>query len=131
MSTVHSSREGRFHSQHLHGGSQLSVTPVSGDQTHSSDLLEHQACTWHIDIFVGKTPIHIKINKIINFLKEIIGPILVLCYPISRFIIKTQQLKQHSISTKVQTKLMKQKKKSKNICIHVWFTEFPQRYKDI
>lgn len=36
----------RFKSQYPHGGSQLSVTPVSGNLTPSSDPLGHQAHIW-------------------------------------------------------------------------------------
>ena len=46
------------------GGSQLSVTPVPGDPTLSSDLCRPKRhilqCT---HIYAGKTPIHIKQNK--------------------------------------------------------------------
>jgi hypothetical protein len=40
--------------------SQPSVTPVPGDPTSSFDLHRHQACTWYIYIYSGKTLIHRK-----------------------------------------------------------------------
>lgn len=39
--------------RHLHSGSQPFIAPVPKVQ-HSSDLLGHQACTWSMDIHVGK-----------------------------------------------------------------------------
>jgi hypothetical protein len=61
-STDFSSRGSRFESQHPHGGSQPSETPVSGDLMSSSDLLGHQEIRWCTDIEVGKTSIHIQIK---------------------------------------------------------------------
>ena len=50
------SRGPRFNSQHLHGSSQLSVTPVPGDLTS------------YTDIHAGKTPVYIKISKLFKSL---------------------------------------------------------------
>lgn len=44
-----SSKGSRFNSQHPHGGSQPSVTPVLRDPTPSSGLHRNQAHTWYID----------------------------------------------------------------------------------
>jgi hypothetical protein len=44
-------RESGFNSQQLHSSSPLSITPVPGDLSPSQD------------IYAGKTPMHIKINK--------------------------------------------------------------------
>lgn len=47
----------RFSSQHQHGGTQLSVTPVSEDLMPYSTLLWHQVCTWYVDVHAEKTSI--------------------------------------------------------------------------
>lgn len=43
-----------FGSQHPHGGSQLSVTPVPGDLMASSDLHGYQTHVWYIDIHASQ-----------------------------------------------------------------------------
>ena len=48
-----------LNSQHLHGGSQPSITPVLGNMIASSGLCEYVACKWCTNIEVGKTSIHI------------------------------------------------------------------------
>lgn len=58
-----SSRGLRFDSQNPYGGSQLSVTLVSGDQTDCSGFLGHQASTWCSDIHTDKTFIHTYIHS--------------------------------------------------------------------
>lgn len=58
-STCCSFRVPVFISQHPHGASQPSVTPVSGDPIPSSDFHRHQACVWHIYIHGSRTS-HIK-----------------------------------------------------------------------
>lgn len=40
-------RESNFNSQHLHGGSQTSLTPAPGDSMPFADFLEHEACIGH------------------------------------------------------------------------------------
>jgi hypothetical protein len=50
-----------FGSQHLHGGSQPSVTQVPGDPTPSSDLW-HQACMWYIDMYASNMSIRTKLK---------------------------------------------------------------------
>lgn len=52
----------RCDSQHPPGDSPLSVTPVSEDLILSSGLIQHQAHTWHTDMYASKTVIHIKIK---------------------------------------------------------------------
>lgn len=52
-----------FCSQHLHGGSELSVPPVPGDPTPPSHLHGHQAHTWRADVHSGKAFIHITYSK--------------------------------------------------------------------
>ena len=47
-----------INSQHLHGGSQASVTPVLGNLMPSSDLHGHQAHKWCTDTHAGKTHTH-------------------------------------------------------------------------
>jgi hypothetical protein len=42
-----------------HNGSQLSVSPVLGDLTPSSELLQQHTCVWCTDAHAGKIPIHI------------------------------------------------------------------------
>jgi hypothetical protein len=49
--------------QHPHGSSLLSVTPVPGDLTSSSGLLEYQAYTWYTGIHANKIFIYIKLKK--------------------------------------------------------------------
>lgn len=44
-------------------GSQPSVSHVSEDLKHCSELCKHQAHTWYIYIHVGKTLMHIKIKE--------------------------------------------------------------------
>ena len=56
-STGCSSRGPRFNSQHPHGSSQVSVTPVPGDLIPSSGLHGHQAHTWCTYIHVDRTHI--------------------------------------------------------------------------
>lgn len=43
-----------------HVGSQLNATLVPGDLNTSSDLYEHNACTWYTDMPAGKTSIYTK-----------------------------------------------------------------------
>lgn len=57
--TCCSCRGPRFSSQHPHGGSKPSVTPVLQNLVPSSDLFKHQAGSWCIYTHVG---IHI-VNK--------------------------------------------------------------------
>lgn len=47
-------------SQHPHGDSQLSVTPVPGE---SSGLQRHQVHTWYTDLHAGKALIHRRKTK--------------------------------------------------------------------
>jgi hypothetical protein len=66
-STGCSSRGPGFYPQHPQGSSQLSITPVPGNPTHSS--LFHGQCIQVVtDIHADETPTHIKIN---NIYKEI------------------------------------------------------------
>lgn len=58
--TRSSSRGPGLHAQHLHGDSQLPVTPARGDSVPSSVLLRHQACICCTDIHVGRILVHIK-----------------------------------------------------------------------
>lgn len=39
--------------------SQLSLTPVSGNPTPSSDFHQFQVCIWYTDTHTNKTPIHV------------------------------------------------------------------------
>lgn len=54
--------ENRFNSQHLHGGSQLSITLGSGDLIHSCDLWGHWACTECTYMHADKAIIFINIT---------------------------------------------------------------------
>jgi hypothetical protein len=47
-------------SQHLHGGFNQSITPVSGDLLTSPGLLSLQVSTWSTNMHKVKTPIHVK-----------------------------------------------------------------------
>jgi hypothetical protein len=53
------SRRPKLNSQHLDGSSWLSATPVSGNPTP------------HIGIHAGKTPLHIKENKVLKRRREV------------------------------------------------------------
>lgn len=59
-STGCSCRSSGFDTQHPHGHSQPTVTPVPEEPTTASELFRHQAYMWHIDIHAGKTLTHIK-----------------------------------------------------------------------
>lgn len=52
-----------FSSQHLYGGSQLSVTPVPKGPMPSSGVWRYQAHTWCTHTHTEKTPLAYKINK--------------------------------------------------------------------
>lgn len=60
-----SSRRSQFHFMYPHSGSQLSVTPLSGQLVPSSGLSRLQKCVWHTNIHIDTH----KINKVIIFLK--------------------------------------------------------------
>ena len=53
------SRGLRFNSQNSHGGSQLSVTPVSGHPISSSCFCRFQTCMWWTHIHSSKILMHI------------------------------------------------------------------------
>ena len=61
-----SSRGSRFKFQQPHGSSQLSVTSFPGDLMSSFNFQKHQAHMWYTDTHGGKTPRHIKGNKILK-----------------------------------------------------------------
>lgn len=58
----HSTSQPPFNSQHPHGSSAVSVTPVPGDLMPSSGLHRHQTCTQCTNIRAGKTAKYIKKN---------------------------------------------------------------------
>lgn len=55
-----------FSSQHLYGGSQLSVTPVPKGPMPSSGVWRYQAHTWCTHTHTEKTPLAYKINNLKN-----------------------------------------------------------------